>query len=118
MLNFKQPETHRTVTHSESGSTFTIRPLSPRKHTELQKKSMKANKKDELDAVTFCSNAAKYLIVDWEGVGDETGPVECTEENKATFGENLAFIIMPWLIDEASNLDSFIHEEKVAAKNG
>lgn len=118
MLNFKQPETHRTVTHPETNATFTIRPLSPRKHTELQKKSMKANKKDEVDVITFSGNCAKYVIVDWAGVGDENGPVECTEENKYTFGENLAFLVMPWLIDEASNLDSFIREEKDAAKKG
>ncbi|MBU0592438.1 MAG: hypothetical protein KKH74_01745 [Gammaproteobacteria bacterium] len=115
MLNIRQSEKTITVTHHESGAKFTLRPLTPRKYQELQKKSH--DKKGGIDAITMAGNAAKYIIVDWEGVGDENGEIECSDENRYTFGENLAFHVVPFLIDESMNFDRYLNDETTAAKN-
>ncbi len=115
MLNIRQSEKTIRVTHQESGAKFTLRSLTPRKYQELQKKSL--DKKGAVDAITMAGNAAKYIIVDWEGVGDDNGEIECSEDNRYTFGENLAFHVVPFLIDEAMNFDRYLNDEASAAKN-
>lgn len=102
------------IEHPETGVAFTIRPVSPDKYAEIRRASMKEG---ALDLAKWGANFAVAALDGWEGVGDSSGELPCTDENKRTFGRNQAINIMPWVIEQATSLDRFRVEEEDAAKN-
>ena len=102
--------------HPETGVKFTIRPINPAKQSEIRKASL--GKNGEFDAAKWGANFAVEAIAGWDDqIGDATGPLECSDENKRTFGRNQAINIMPWIVDQATSLDQYRVEEETAAKN-
>lgn len=102
--------------HPDTGITFMVRPVSPDKHEEIRRKSLKNDR--TLDVAKWGANFAVEAIAGWgDEVGDANGPVECNEANLRTFGRQQAVNIMPWIIDQAEGLNQFRVEEETAAKN-
>lgn len=115
LLDIESPKKSFDVVHPETGITFSLFPISPRKYQALQKKSMV---KGELNTVAFAANVAEYAIDGWGKEGDAARvKQECTEANKLAFGEKFAFNVMVWITNEAMSLDRSIQEELVDAKN-
>ncbi|MBZ0104642.1 MAG: hypothetical protein K8H84_03335 [Sulfuricella denitrificans] len=117
-LNIKPKQNTFTSTHPDTGIEFELRPLSPRKYAELQKKSIKPGSK-EIDAVTMGGNIAAFAIAGWGDkiVDDNDEAIECTPETARIFGEAYAYNITPWITDQAMSLDRGLVDEVTAAKN-
>lgn len=112
-----QQETFDAI-HPDTGIAFTLRPISPRKYQELQGKSR--DKKGEINPVTFAANVAEYAISGWGTEEDEHRvDADCgCIESRRTFGEQFAFTIMPWITNQAMDIDRHIQEEVGEAKKG
>lgn len=98
----------KTVFHSDSGASFTIDKLSPKDYSALRKAAMKGG---EVDSVALAEKAAVKIIRSWERVEGE-----CTNETKARFGAAFAFNIVPWLIDQAMELEDHVVREEAEGK--
>lgn len=116
LLNPKEAAVWKT--HEESGASFLILPADSEAHNDIEARA----KKDQAEkGGDFFGHLARLLAVeriqDWKNVGDKTGVLPCTPENRAHLARVHENTIMPWLATEVLNMANFIAEEETAAKN-
>ena len=119
MLELEPVKGTKEVTDSDSGATFTIKPMSAEKHSALRGSCL-SKKTGEVDPIEFGAKAAVAIIVSWTGVGKNKDDGECQAHDvaKKQFGKRFAYTLMPWLIEEAMELDQALAAEMEDAKNG
>lgn len=100
--------------HTETGTSFTLKPLSAKRYNSLIDRNTKNGK---VDAIAKMRDAAVDCIESWEGIGTKDSPAECDLKNKSAFGEKFAFSIMPLLVDKCLEAGSTGLEEVEDAKN-
>lgn len=117
MLLLDRVERQIEITHEGTGAKFALRPLEPRRHASLQNQCRDRRNPDIVDYVKLNGLIAKEIILEWEGVGDKNGAVECTDENKIKFGERYSGTVMPDLVDRATDVKLFQDEVDAAKKD-
>lgn len=116
LLNPKEDTVWKT--HEESGAAFLILPADSAAQNDIESRAKKAaaDKGGE-----FFGHLARLMaaerIQDWKGVGDKSGTLPCTPENRESLAKAHENTIMPWLIREVRSLAHFVDQAREDAKN-
>lgn len=105
-------------THPDTGTPFTLKPISPREYEQLQRAAGKTRDRDS-DPIKFAGLYAEAAIVSWHK--DEDGKrvgvkQDCTPENRRRFGEKFAFNIVPWIVAKCMDSARSLEVETADAK--
>lgn len=103
-------------THEPTMAQFELRAIGADEYTRLRDEHKDGEGK--LDYIAWCAAFAMAAIANWRGVGDASGLLPCVPEHLQAFGRTHATHIMPWIVDQSTDLGRFIDDEVDAAKNG
>ncbi|MFH2082077.1 MAG: hypothetical protein ABIK08_11400 [Pseudomonadota bacterium] len=106
--------------HPDTGTPFTLKPISPREYEKLQRDAGKTRERDA-DPIKFAGLYAEAAIVAWHkdsAAGRVGVKQECTPENRRRFGEKFAFNILPWIVIQCMDAARSMEVETAEAKKG